>query len=1190
MSKMEHFLSSRLASGVAACSLCMAAGTAEAAIGLADEPLFLNVAVDPNIVVTLDDSGSMRWSSVPDAVVIDTSLATTRRFRSSTFNALYYNPLVRYLPPKNAAGVSYANSNFAAAWINGLDPAKGTVNLSNNYMTSRYYDPSISATYGSRTGGYDRVFDNPNGTGNASNFGTGTTIPYFELWNGASYDIYTKGVQAYYYKFDATNGGCNGTKGDDSCYDLVQVDSTSGPGTFDLNGDGSITLADRDERINFANWYSFYRNRVLATASGALLAFNDFPDNVRLAWQALGTCASFGGTCADKNGTSYDNKIRRFTGSHRTNFLNWLTRYPASYGSTPLRDAMLSAADYYTQTGITSPYADDPQVTAGNPELSCRKNYHIMFTDGIWNGDVNVTGGNRPGNADNTSIAALPDGTAYNTGNATSTIFKDGNSNSLADLAFKYWATDLRADLTNNVVPRTVDRTGNATQQYWNPKNNPATWQNMVNYTVGLGMTGTLLNPLWGGSTYAGDYSALAAGTKSWPATGSNVSPGNVYDLWHAAINSRGEFFSVESPSDLVDALKKVVKNIQEATPSAAALAANSTSIQTTSLVYQARFDSKDWSGDLIAFPVQANGSVGSALWQAKNRLPAASSRSIFTINSGAGVTFTACNNLSATQKTALDTDSSGTVDSECTNRLNWLRGASITGMRTRVSVLGDIVNSNPVYTHAEDYGYAGATFSEASSYQAYVAAKGNRMPMVYVGGNDGMLHGFRADIGAADSGAEKFAFIPNAVFPNLSKLTDTNYTHKYFVDGGPAVGDAYDGTSWKTYLVGGLGAGGKSVYGLDVSNPGTPSTSLVKWEFTDTDMGFSYSRPQIGRLPNGSWAAIFGNGYNSSSERAYLYIVNVETGGLIAKIAAGSTTANGLSSPVLYDSDDDKVIDTVYAGDLQGNLWKFDLSSATSASWNVANAGAPLFQARNTLAQVQPITAPPVVGGNPLSGAMVYVGTGRYVGATDILDATEQSFYGIWDNGSAITTTDRSELQAQSIVAKTTEFNVEVRETTSTTVTYPTSRGWYLDFNHPSLSGERVVSTALLKHGRVIFLTLIPSTEACVPGGESWLMELEALTGAALAGSNFDFNNDGQFDSSDLLVSGKAAAGIKTTVGITTPPAWFSGGGTGVDFKIMTGTTGGIQSTANKGEENPPGGCTTCPAGAPRIYWQQIQ
>ncbi|MHB8914588.1 MAG: pilus assembly protein [Thiobacillus sp.] len=1134
------------------------------AIGLANDPLFLNVAVDPNIVVTLDDSGSMQWSIVPDAL-IDAALDTSRRLRSSTFNALYYNPRVTYMPPKNAAGVSYPNATFSAAWVNGLDPAKGTINLSRNYMASLRHDPSATATYGGRTGGYDLVFNTPADTGTVFNFGTGTTVPYYGRWNGGGYSVYTRGVAAYYYNYVSANAGCTaGDYNDEDCYTYVRVPNA--------------------EETNFANWYSFYRNRVLATASGALLAFNDFPTNVRLAWQSLTTCQSFGGTCTDKVGANYDNKIRQFSGTHRSNFLTWLTQYPAT-GWTPLRDAMVYAGNYYKTSGIASPYAENPQVTAGTAELSCRKNYHIMFTDGVWNMDTQISGTNAPGNADNTSITALPDSIAYNTGDATATIFKDSNSNSVADLAFKYWATDLRTDLTNDVVPRTVDRSGTATQQYWNPKNNPATWQNMSTYTVGLGMTGTLVapNPVWSGSTFAGaGYTDLSSGAKSWPLTGDSVSPGNVYDLWHAAINSRGEFFSVESPSDLVTALKNVVSSILDATPSAAALAANSTSIQTGSLVYQARFDSKDWSGDLIAFPVQADGSVGSAVWQSKSLMPAPGSRTIFTISGGSGTVFTNCAALSTAQKTALDTDSAGTNDGQCTSRLNWLRGTSVTGMRTRTTILGDIINSDPVYTHAEDLGYGSAAFSEASSYAAFITGKSSRIPMVYVGGNDGMLHGFRGDIGAGDSGVEKFAFIPDAVYPNLSKLTNPSYVHKYFVDGGPTVGDAYSGT-WKTYLVSGLGAGGKSVFALDVSNPGSPSTGMVKWEFTDVDMGYSFSKPQIGRLPDGSWVAIFGNGYNSTSGNAYLYIVNIATGALIQKIPAGSAVNNGLSTAVLHDSNGDKVIDTAYAGDLQGNLWKFDLSATITATWGVANSGQALFQARNDLGQTQPITAQPVVGGNPAGGAMVYVGTGVYLGTPDILDATEHSFYGIWDNGTAILTTNRSELQEQTIIAQTTEFGVEARETSTTTVTYPSKRGWYMDFDIPTPVGERVVTQALLRYGRVIFLTLIPSVEVCQPGGASWLMELDALSGAATPNSNFDFNNDGLFDASDNLASGGTAAGVRTTVGITKPPAWFIGAD-GKDFKIMTGTTGGIQSTGNKGAPPPPPGTTT------RIYWRQIQ
>ena len=182
--------------------------------------------------------------------------------------------------------------------------------------------------------------------------------------------------------------------------------------------------------------------------------------------------------------------------------------------------------------------------------------------------------------------------------------------------------------------------------------------------------------------------------------------------------------------------------------------------------------------------------------------------------------------------------------------------------------------------------------------------------------------------------------------------------------------------------------------------------------------MGLTYSQPQIARLNDGTWAAIFGNGYNSASERAFLYIVNLSTGALIKKIPTNTAISNGLSTPRLYDSNNDKIIDFVYAGDLQGNMWKFDLSGATSASWGLGNGGNPLFIARNSSipAKVQPITAQPTVGAHPSGGVLVYFGTGSYLTNADVSDTTVQSFYAIWDKPSATTTVDRSSLVRQTI------------------------------------------------------------------------------------------------------------------------------------------------------------------------------
>src|SRR5690606_12195570 len=214
-----------------------------------------------------------------------------------------------------------------------------------------------------------------------------------------------------------------------------------------------------------------------------------------------------------------------------------------------------------------------------------------------------------------------------------------------------------------------------------------------------------------------------------------------------------------------------------------------------------------------------------------------------------------------------------------------------------------------------------------------------------------------------ADTGQELFAYVPAAVYPNLSKLTATDYAHRYFVDGNAYAGDAYIDSSWKTILLGSLGGGGKSIFALDITDPNNFSASNVLWEFTDMYLGFVHGQAKIARVKNGDWVAIISNGYNSGSDKAFLFIVNLRTGALIKKIATSNSTNIGLSSPALVDTDNDKIIDTVYAGDLQGNVWKFNLSHSNATQWGVAyktgSNNMPLFTARNASNQVQPITSP---------------------------------------------------------------------------------------------------------------------------------------------------------------------------------------------------------------------------------------
>jgi type IV pilus assembly protein PilY1 len=760
------------------------------------------------------------------------------------------------------------------------------------------------------------------------------------------------------------------------------------------------------------------------------------------------------------------------------------------------------------------------------------------------------------------------------------------NSYYITGLAYYANTTDLRSDITGmqNVESYFID-----TQEY---SANPLDGNK---------------NMLWLAGKYGGFVDSNGNGkpdlTSEWDSDGDGVPDHYVF---------------ASQPQKLVDGLNNAFNNILIKTSSSAALAANSTSKTVDTVLYQAKFDTGVWTGHLYAMLVDDNGVPISTYWDAAAQMPSPASRNILTYNGASGQLFTTCSgpNLNAGEKLALDTDSNGTVDLACTNRLNWIRGQSVVGMRSRTSILGDIINSDPAYDDKnKNFGYKSLPTSEPeqASYEGFVAGKTHK-PMVYVGANDGMLHGFRGDTGdLANSGKELLAYIPEGVYGNLSQLTSPNYQHKYYVDGAPLVEDAYVGGNWKTVLVSGLGGGGKSVFALDVTNPESFTATNVMWEYPNLatpvadilNLGLTYSQPQIARLHNGKWAAIFGNGYNSSTGAASLYIVDLQSGNLIKQIDTLSGPNNGMSTPKLYDSNSDKIVDYVYAGDLQGHMWKFDLTDANPANWKVAFSGQPLFIARNAAGQVQPITSQPQVNGY-LSGALVYFGTGQYLQYVDIGNGQVQSFYAIWDNGTAVTTTDRSQLLARTIVSQSTGGTTLVTQSDGSTATVALDtrvtsntpaavdytggqRGWYMDLVPPSgPAGERVISTPLLKYGRVIFVTLIPSAgDPCVPGGDSWLMELDAVSGAAPSSSVFDFNNDGKFDNYDN-VPGGSAAGVKSTVGITKTPIWLDkDAGTG--FKEMSGSSGDIMSLKNKG-----GGGTPPPVGGAgtfkRIYWMQIQ
>lgn len=1093
-------------------------------IDISDVPLYVVQGVEPNIIVTMDDSGSMAWSFMPDSIY---GYRTSNRAKSSTFNGMYYNPQVQYLPPLKADGTSYPNSSFTNAWRDGFNTGAGTVNLSASFRPTWYY--------------------------------AGTSTAYA----GGS-------EPAYYYQYDGS-----GSTNSDSNYNKVIVSATSGP-------------SGADERTNFANWYSYYRTRQLLAKSAASRAFANLSENVRVARQALNRSTSI-------------NTLAKFTGTGRSSFFNWLENVDAS-GGTPLLKAFERAGEEYEED---APYRDVPS-DADTTMRSCRQNFHVAMTDGYWNSSYGVSG-----NKDNSSFTLPANGFGI-TSYAPMTPYKDSNSSNAADNAFYYWVRDLKTSLPNNVPTYIVnsnsdfDGDGTAGEPediFWDPQNDPANWQHMVNFTVGLGVNGNL--------NYPGDYAALIAGTKDWGTTSPDA-PANVDDLWHAAINSRGQYFSAANPQELVDAFSSVLNSITDRTGSAAPLALNAGTVASDTKVFQVRFNTGDWTGELRALPISdgtgnetctTSDPVGAVcttpVWEAACALDGGActatgttfpgmdwntDREIITLNpaTGAGAPFrwASLDASSGSQRTLLNA-----LDGEGQARLDYLRGdhgceigssgacthdinndGSVDSadklFRTRSSLLGDMINSNPVYVGPPIRIYPDRL--EAVPYRTFKSAQSTRPAVVYAGSNDGMLHGFDAV-----TGEERIAYIPNAVFGRLASLTSTAYSHRNYVDGPLVEGDVFYDSTWHTVLVGGLGLGGQAVISLDITDPGgfgeANAANIAKWEFSDADdedMGFTMGKPVIVKLNTGKWAAVFGNGYNntapdgrvSSTGDAVLYIVDIEDGTLIKKIStetgvaedpSGSGRPNGLGSVTAVDINRDFKTDYIYAGDVFGSVWKFDLCQADSsractvtsaAGFDVAYSGGtpaapqPVYTAKDGSGTHQPITTDISVGFHPSGvGLMAYFGTGQYLGTGDLADTSPQTFYGIWDKGASAAElpVDRSHLLRQTVIETVlTQFtDVDARFSSDNEIRWHTSSGtppsgahlgWYIDLTE---SGERVHQAPLLRSGRIIFVTVTPSSDPCSAGGSSWLMELNATDGSRLDFSPFDYNGDGVIDQSDWIL-----------------------------------------------------------------------
>ncbi|MGH8127335.1 MAG: pilus assembly protein [Gammaproteobacteria bacterium] len=823
---------------------------------------------------------------------------------------------------------------------------------------------------------------------------------------------------------------------------------------------------------------------------------------------------------------------------------------------SPIAGLMTWANKYYTSGA--SGYPKPPSNNGCTPNR-----YVVMLTDGLPTEDLS-------GNA------WPPLGTASSEGYGVHATFDLVGGGTVADTDSNF-ASDVQSGQTTTLHSTNDQALQDAIDQLSTLKSN----QIQV-YIVGMGAgVDPTKNPAAAATMKA---MALAGGT-------SNYFPG-------------------VTPQDVVNDMQVIFAQIQAANQSTTTVAVNSTSFQSNQAVYQARFDTASfgWTGDLVAYPVQADGSVdqlpADELWDARNVMQTAyagtgwnTSRLVVTTNSdtGTGVPFR-WGNLSSTQKQDLKTYWNSLTVSQQTSEfsnnkgqygkavLNYLRGdqsATETNggpFRDRSYLLGDVVNSAPLYVAAPNGVYPG------TSYATFAQNHASRSPTIYLGSNDGAVHAFDAS-----DGREIFAFFPQAPFAKLPDLTLPGYNanHEYFVDGSPNAGDVqFADNSWHSLLVGGLNSGGEGIYAMDITKPSnwiseSAVASSVLWDITSATSGFqhlglTYSQPQIAQVNvNGTntFVVIFGSGYNNDNGKPYLYVVNAETGALIQTFdlcsedpgQCNSSLANGLSTPTVVSTTGTSVSDRVYAGDLQGNLWRVDLSDPSPTNWSAT----VLFKAQ-TSGVDQPITTQPVASFAPPGaggGTMVYFGTGQYLGAPDIANTTAQDFYGISDkNSTSGLPFGPSDTQAI-IVNNTTVAGKLVR------VVKPSSdKKWWTNGKHgwnialPD-TGERMITNPRLVGGRIVFTTFTPSTVACSAGGYSWLMIVNYATGGELPGPELDLNDNGQLDSGDTD-NGNNPVGLSLGPGYAASPTLVNyHQGPFNDLKLITVSGKPIKSVKERGQ-----------------------
>lgn len=821
---------------------------------------------------------------------------------------------------------------------------------------------------------------------------------------------------------------------------------------------------------------------------------------------------------------------------------------------TPLGEALFEMARYWA--GEASYYGKITGNYTSPIQYRCQKNFNIVITDGVSTKDNEIPGlpkafgGSYAGvdyttytsagvaetktfkacvNKDTVSSVTCPEkleGSAVN--NAFVGTSDDGASygRSVRDVAMFAYDKDMR-----------VGGTDGDGKSFDDPKFQK---QNVATYTVGFAVDDPVLNA--------------------------------------TAIVGKGKYYTAGNEDALFDALTNAVNSIVASISNAGGVAAQSETTTVGNKVFQPIFNPNGWYGELRCYDLDANGNlITGGCANPKAVIPAVASRKIYSskvlpAQATPTVTFDFNNAadptnadatlaaMTAQQQTLLGADAAAQKKT-----IRFIRGEEgISGFRTRPNgLLGDIIDGQPAVVSVP----AGVTTDTA--YSAFISANSSR-GIALIGANDGMLHAFKiSDM------SELMAYIPAAVYPHLKALTATDYgqatgtPHTFHVNGTLRQQDVKFGTNWNTIVASGLGQGGQGFFAVDATNASiVASAATVKWEWNDQndkEMGYSFAAPLIYNVRTSATtvvpAVILANGYDNNYDdtgvggqkttaaSSALYILNANTGALIKKIpvtdSAGVSQGAGLSSPAGVDFGQDGILDYVYAGDMNGKMWRFDLTNSDPANFSVYPT--PIFNAGSTHPIVMRPAIKPVSKSDGTSlGNLILFGTGKLLTDADRTDTTTQTFYAVLDNMSSTqATVARDDLLARTIESESTISSsdstlrsgtyrkVSTSPSLDLTSTSTTWKGWRLDF--PATT-ERLVTSPMLFDDKLLFGTgITQSSEKCLPGGKGWVMGLDPMTGSVTKSSRGK-----EFSFIDVKLDGKSTDADK--VGFLTGSAFVSG------------------------------------------------